>query len=309
MSDCNYVLQNASRLFRAMFEVTMTRVTSMSEMSDRLLEWCKMIDRRVWQSQHVLRHFCHPPTTMSVQKGISLDHGPKGGVLREEIVKKLEDAGFDYWRLQQMSESELTNITGARANGLAVATYMRRVPYIELDAKIQPITSTIMRITLILKPDFDWSDRWSGPSEPFYVWVENPESQDILHSEYYVLKKTNLYDSGQLSFAIPLQEPRPPQYIISVVSDRWVGVKFTYEFSVNHLLLPDRQKAHTPLLDLTPLPISCLHNANYERLYKHTHFNAIQTQDIHTYMHTYIHTYIHNLLPLIRNPPHPPLII
>eukprot|EP00971_Amphidinium_carterae_P142485 2822453-Amphidinium_carterae.1 len=45
VSDCNYILQNASRLFRALFEITMTRVTNMSEMSDRLLEWCKMIDR------------------------------------------------------------------------------------------------------------------------------------------------------------------------------------------------------------------------------------------------------------------------
>jgi activating signal cointegrator complex subunit 3 len=42
VSDCNYVLANASRLFRALFEITMTRVSNMSEMSDRLLEWCKM---------------------------------------------------------------------------------------------------------------------------------------------------------------------------------------------------------------------------------------------------------------------------
>jgi len=286
VSDCNYVLQNASRLFRALFEITMTRVTNMSEMSDRLLEWCKMIDRRLWQSQHVLRHFCHPPTTMSNKKGMSLDEGPKGGVLKETIVKKLEDSGFDYWRIMTMNNSELTNITGAKQNGMAVGKYMRRVPNLELEAKIQPITSTIMRITLILKPDFDWSDRWSGPSEPFYVWVENPESQDILHSEYYILHKRNMGDNGQLSFAIPLQEPRPPQYVISVVSDRWVGVKFTYEFAVSHLLLPDRQQAHTRLLDLTPIPVTSLHNPNFQRLYKFTHFNAIQTQCFHTCYHT-----------------------
>jgi len=287
VSDCNYVLQNASRLFRTLFEITKTRVANISELSDRLLEWCKMIDRRLWPSQHVLRHFCHPPTTVSVQKkGISLDDGPKGGVLREQIVQKLEEKEFDYWRLLDMQEQELTHITGARANGSAVAKYLRRVPNLKLDAKIQPITSSIMRITLIIEPDFDWSDRWSGPSEPFYVWVENPESQDILHSEYYILHKRNLYDKGQLSFAIPLGDPRPPQYIISVVSDRWVGVKFNYEFSVNHLLLPDRQSAHTKLLDLTPLPTTSLHNPNFQRLYRFTHFNAIQTQVFHTCYHT-----------------------
>eukprot|EP00435_Cladocopium_sp_Y103_P029385 s1966_g7.t1 len=287
VSDCNYVLQNASRLFRALFEITMTRVTNMSEMSDRLLEWCKMIDQRLWQSQHVLRHFCYPPGSANSNKGgKSLDEGPKGGVLKEQIVKKLEDANFDYWTILNMTVSELTNITGSKDWGRAVDKYMRRVPNLTLDAKIQPITSTIMRITLTIKPDFDWSDRWSGPSEPFWVWVENPESQDILHSEYYVLHKRNLQDSGQLSFAIPLTEPRPPQYVISVVSDRWVGVKFAHEFSVQHLLLPDRQQAHTSLLDLTPIPVSSLHNPNFERLYKFTHFNAIQTQVFHTCYHT-----------------------
>jgi len=196
VSDCNYILQNASRLFRALFEMTMTRVTNMSEMSDRLLEWCKMIDRRLWQSQHTLRHFCYPPTTVNVKmKGISLDES-KGGVLKEQIVQKLEEAGFDLWRLLTMQTSELTNITGAKANGQAVAKYMRRVPNLELSAKIQPITSTIMRITLIIKPDFDWSDRWSGPSEPFYVWVENPENQDILHTEYYILHKRTSMTRG-----------------------------------------------------------------------------------------------------------------
>eukprot|EP00930_Biecheleria_cincta_P022697 TRINITY_DN16541_c0_g2_i1.p1 TRINITY_DN16541_c0_g2~~TRINITY_DN16541_c0_g2_i1.p1 ORF type:complete len:2306 (+),score=474.18 TRINITY_DN16541_c0_g2_i1:62-6919(+) len=288
ISDCNYVLQNASRLFRALFEITMTRVTSMSEMSDRLLEWCKMIEQRLWQSQHVLRAFCYPPASSPQAKkaGMSLDDGPKGGVLKEQIVKKLEDANFDYWTIINMTVSELTNITGTKDWGKAVDKYMKRVPNLQLDAKIQPITSTIMRITLIIKPIFDWSDRWSGPSEPFWVWVENPESQDILHSEYYVLHKRNVFDSGQLSFAIPLTEPRPPQYVISVVSDRWVGVKFCHEFAVQHLLLPDRQKAHTPLLELTPLPVTSLHNANFERLYKFTHFNPIQTQVFHTCYHT-----------------------
>eukprot|EP00927_Polykrikos_kofoidii_P084346 TRINITY_DN8859_c2_g1_i1.p1 TRINITY_DN8859_c2_g1~~TRINITY_DN8859_c2_g1_i1.p1 ORF type:complete len:2277 (+),score=381.93 TRINITY_DN8859_c2_g1_i1:118-6948(+) len=288
VSDCNFVLQNASRLFRALFEISMTRVVSMSEISDRLLEWCKMIDQRLWQSQHILRHFCHPPGggAATKSKGLSLDQGPKGGVLQEQLVHRLEVARFDHWRVLEMSVSELTNITGSKANGSAVHMYMRRVPNLKLDVKIQPITSTIMRVTVIIKPDFDWSDRWSGNSESFFVWVENPESQDILHSEYYILQKRNLYEDGQLSFAIPLDEPRPPQYVLTVVSDRWVGVKFTHEFGVKHLLLPGRQKAHTPLLDLTPMPVTSLHNPHFERLYRFTHFNAIQTQVFHTCYHT-----------------------
>eukprot|EP00438_Fugacium_kawagutii_P007716 Skav226435 [mRNA] locus=scaffold696:290806:294622:+ [translate_table: standard] len=98
----------------------------MSEMSDRLLEWCKMIDQRLWQSQHVLRHFCYPPGSANSHKGgKSLDEGPKGGVLKEQIVKKLEDANFDYWTVLNMTVSELTNITGTKDWGRAVDKYMR----------------------------------------------------------------------------------------------------------------------------------------------------------------------------------------
>ena len=31
-----------------------------------------------------------------------------------------------------------------------------------------------MRVTLEIKPEFEWNDRWSGPVENFHIWVENP---------------------------------------------------------------------------------------------------------------------------------------
>ncbi len=43
---------------------------------------------------------------------------------------------------------------------------------------------------------------------------------------------------------------------------------------------------HTELLDLDPLPKSALGNANYESLYRFSHFNPIQTQIFHCFYHT-----------------------
>ena len=43
ISDSNYILSNAGRLFRAMFEITLTRTVGASNMSERLLEWAKMV--------------------------------------------------------------------------------------------------------------------------------------------------------------------------------------------------------------------------------------------------------------------------
>lgn len=60
-SDSNYVQQNASRLFRSMFEMALTRVTGLSAIAELLLEWAKMIDNRLWNGAHMLRHFCYAP--------------------------------------------------------------------------------------------------------------------------------------------------------------------------------------------------------------------------------------------------------
>ncbi|KAG0485466.1 hypothetical protein HPP92_009545 [Vanilla planifolia] len=46
------------------------------------------------------------------------------------------------------------------------------------------------------------------------------------------------------------------------------------------------QLSHTELLDLKPLPVSSLGNQAYEKLYKFSHFNPIQTQVFHVLYHT-----------------------
>ena len=47
-----------------------------------------------------------------------------------------------------------------------------------------------------------------------------------------------------------------------------------------HLILPERVPPHTELLDLQPLQVSALRNAQYEAIYRarFAHFNPIQTQ-------------------------------
>ena len=52
--------------------------------------------------------------------------------------------------------------------------------------------------------------------------------------------------------------------------------------SFQHLILPERHPPHTDLLDLRPLPVSALNNADFERLYKFSHFNPIQVWILNT---------------------------
>jgi Cdc6-like AAA superfamily ATPase len=70
------------------------------------------------------------------------------------------------------------------------------------------------------------------------------------------------------------------------VSDRWIGAEAAEAISFQHLILPQEHPPHTELLDLQPLPLSCLRDEGFESLYKFSHFNPIQTQVFHSLYHT-----------------------
>ena len=66
---------------------------------------------------------------------------------------------------------------------------------------------------------------------------------------------------------------------VQVVSDKWLSCETVLPVSFRHLILPEKYPPATELLDLQPLPISALRNAQFEALYPHFKtFNPIQTQ-------------------------------
>ena len=60
----------------------------------------------------------------------------------------------------------------------------KEFPHVELDASVQPITRTVLRIRLTIRPEFRWNDRVHGTAmEPFWMWVEDPENNTTYHYE------------------------------------------------------------------------------------------------------------------------------
>ena len=71
----------------------------------------------------------------------------------------------------------------------------------------------------------------------------------------------------------------PPNYFITVVSDRWMHADSKLALSFQKLVLPEKFPPHTPLLELQPLPVAALKRAEYVELYPDwQQFNRIQTQ-------------------------------
>ena len=110
--------------------------------------------------------------------------------------------------------------------------------------------------------------------------VEDVDGEVILFHDTFILRQRYAEQEHNVTLTVPMFEPVPPNYYISVVSDRWLHAETRLPISFKHLILPEKFPPPTPLLDLQPLPLSALHNKEFEALYSSSiqTFNKIQTQ-------------------------------
>jgi pre-mRNA-splicing helicase BRR2 len=57
--------------------------------------------------------------------------------------------------------------------------FAKTLPYIDIDVQMQPITRSILKISLTIYAEWNWNDRWNGRSEPFWIVIDN--GSEILH--------------------------------------------------------------------------------------------------------------------------------
>uniref|UniRef100_A0A8D0D4F2 U5 small nuclear ribonucleoprotein 200 kDa helicase n=1 Tax=Sander lucioperca TaxID=283035 RepID=A0A8D0D4F2_SANLU len=259
MADMVYVTQSAGRLMRAIFEIVLNR--GWAQLTDKTMNLCKMIDKRMWQSMSPLRQFKKLP---------------------EEVIKKIEKKNFPFERLYDLNHNEIGELIRMPKMGKTIHKYVHQFPKLDLAVHLQPITRSTLKVELTVTPDFQWDDKVSihGSSEAFWILVEDVDSEVILHHEYFLLKAKYAQDEHLVTFFVPVFEPLPPQYFIRVVSDRWLSCETQLPVSFRHLILPEKYPPPTELLDLQPLPVTALRNSAFEALYqnKFPFFNPIQTQ-------------------------------
>ncbi|MGH0174302.1 UNVERIFIED_CONTAM: hypothetical protein FKN15_070957 [Acipenser sinensis] len=257
MADMVYVTQSAGRLMRAIFEIVLNR--GWAQLTDKTVNLCKMIDKRMWQSMSPLRQFRKLP---------------------EEVIKKIEKKNFPFERLYDLNHNEIGELIRMPKMGKTIHKYVHQFPKLDLSVHLQPITRSTLKVELTITPDFQWDEKVHASSEAFWILVEDVDSEVILHHEYFLLKAKYAQDEHLVTFFVPVFEPLPPQYFIRVVSDRWLSCETQLPVSFRHLILPEKYPPPTELLDLQPLPVSALRNSAFESLYqdKFPFFNPIQTQ-------------------------------
>lgn len=261
MSDMVYVTQSSGRLMRAIFEIVLNR--GWAQLADKSLNLCKMIDKRMWLSMSPLRQFKKIPM---------------------EVIKRIEKKEFPWERYYDLGATEIGELVHMPKMGKTLYKFVHQLPKMELATHIQPITRSTLSVELVITPDFQWDEKVHGNSEAMWIFVEDVDSEIILHHEYFLLKSKFATDEHTLKFFVPVFEPLPPQYFIRIVSDKWLGSETQLPVSFRHLILPEKNPPPTELLDLQPLPVSALRNPAFESLYKDKfpYFNPIQTQVFNT---------------------------
>ncbi|XXG57569.1 hypothetical protein AAC387_Pa04g0019 [Persea americana] len=255
-SDMVFITQSAGRLMRALFEIVLKR--GWAQLAEKALNLCKMVNKRMWSVQTPLRQFTGIPN---------------------EILMKLEKKDLAWERYYDLSPQEIGELIRFPKMGRTLHKFIHQFPKLNLVARVQPITRTVLRVELTITPDFLWDDKVHGYVEPFWVIVEDNDRENILHHEYFLMKKQYIDEDHTLNFTVQINEPLPPQYFIRVVSDKWLGSQTVLPVSFRHLILPEKYPPPTELLDLQPLPVTALRNPSYESLYQaFKHFNPIQTQ-------------------------------
>ncbi|XP_070529039.1 activating signal cointegrator 1 complex subunit 3 isoform X2 [Cardiocondyla obscurior] len=258
ISDQAYVVQNAMRIARALFEIMLKQNNAI--MAGRLLIIAKMFEAQQWCTFTPLRHF---------------------DCLTMEVINKIEARDLDICQLQEMDEKEIGFMLRHERAGALVKKCLNEFPMLNVEYSLQPITRTVLRIRLKLFSMFRWNDKYHGKnSQAFWIWIEDPESNFIYHHEYFILTKKMVCQrlEQELVITIPLSESLPTQYLVRVSSDHWLGSEATFPLTFQDLILPETHPPHTNLLELQPLPVTALKDPVLQSLYNFSHFNPIQTQ-------------------------------
>ncbi|SJX63979.1 probable ATP dependent RNA helicase [Sporisorium reilianum f. sp. reilianum] len=259
-ADMVYVTQSAGRILRAIFEICLKR--GYARLSRMALDLCKMVESRQWGSMTPLRQF----------RGVPAD-----------LIRRLERKEYPWNRLRDLEPNEIGELIGIPKAGRLVHRLVHQFPRLELQAFFQPLTRSLLHVQLTITPDFQWDEKVHGGAQSFWIMVEDVDAEIVHYADQFLLLRKYAEQEHTVDFTIPMTEPIPPNYYISVVSDRWLHSEVRLPISFKNLILPEKFPPHTPLLELQPQPVAALNDGAAQELYAKAfqHFNKVQTQTFH----------------------------
>ena len=217
------------------------------------------------------------------------EHLDQFGSLPASVLKRLDNKPIPFERYYDMTPADMEELVSTRGDnvkniGAKLSKLVHQIPRLHAEATILPLTRSVLSVELALTADFEYDPEVHGPSQGFHLLVEDGDGEQLVYYQYWLLKARYAEETQYVNFTVPLFDPMPPQYFLRILSDTWLKGETTNVISFRSLILPEKFPPHTELLDLQPLPITALHNPQYEALYQDSisYLNPIQTQVFQT---------------------------
>lgn len=75
-------------------------------------------------------------------------------------------------------------------DGTAIKDAVSKLPSLDIKVHVQPITRTVLKVTLDIVGDFVWDDRLHGRgNESFHIWVLDQDDSTIHHKEFFSIAR------------------------------------------------------------------------------------------------------------------------
>lgn len=75
------------------------------------------------------------------------------------------------------------------AGGYKIKDALRYLPSIAMECTVTPITRTVLKVALVLRPEFVWRDSAHGQAMRWILWVGDSENDFVYYNEVWTLTK------------------------------------------------------------------------------------------------------------------------
>lgn len=222
-ADMVYISQNGQRLFRAMFQIALKK--GLGQLSLRILDFCKMVEQRMWSVQSPLRQYMDLP---------------------DKLFRRIEQQEHLTWRhFHSMTVEQLAVVIKNERLSRKIHKFLGLFPQLDVGVYAQPVTRGQVRVQVDLTQKFQWNFDLHGGSLFFWVFVLDVDEEALIFAEQVSLKPKQ--STLSLDFVLPLLEPLQPHYFIRVVSDQWLNCESTVPLLFTSLTLPHKFPAPTEI--------------------------------------------------------------
>lgn len=259
-ADMIYITQSAGRLLRAIYEIVLKK--SWAGLSKYLLDLCKMVDQRIWLSNSPFRQFPDCP--------------PK-------VIKNSESSNLPWSEYFNLSDpSEMAQAIRDDASAKKAFELINKFPKLSMKCSIQTLTPTLLRLELDVLPEWVWDPKYHNNAESFVLLVEDTNGEKILYSDSFLVRRHYINQEHLIDFTVSIDTPVPPNYFVTLISDKWLHCEYRIPVVLNSLRLPKKFPPPTPLLDLHPVPVTDLKVPEFIDAFDFKFFNKFQSQVFNT---------------------------